>query len=151
MIKIFNKKTNNLILIDESFPQVHFKPMHYQDENPYVLIELQDLNFHQHADSCEDCKAFSNALGTDSTDWHIEFLGIIKRLDLSALGIKYLDNQLSFIGSYYFSGSRIKLNIDTDTVETLQIRLKQFEQDEKYEGCSKILKKLNTIKNYNIQ
>lgn len=146
MIKIFNKKTDHAILIDEKLPQVHFKPMDYQERNPHIFIELEGLNFSHHAVTCEDCSALIKSFGTKTVDWHIEYLEKVKRLDLSTLGNSPTDNHLSFDGQAYFLGTRLKLNIDTDTVETLEHRLQKYEADENYEGCSIVFDKLNAIK-----
>lgn len=146
MIKIFNKKTDHSILIDETLPQVHFKPMDYDEQNPHVCIDLEGLNLSNHARSCDDCSALLNAFGSRTVDWHIEYLGKVKRLDLSTLGTTFTDNKLAFTGEAYFLGTRLKLNIDTDTVDTLNETLRRYEADENYEGCKIVFDKLNALK-----
>lgn len=144
MIKIFNKKTNHSILIDETLPQVTFEPKDWH-EIPHIVIKLENFKFSHHALSCNDCKAFHDSFGTDTTDWHIEYLDKIKRLNLSTLGKQHSQNNLTWTLSEYFSGSTLKLNIDTDTVESLKQELELKERIEDYESCSKIAIKLNSI------
>ena len=145
MIKIFNKKTGHSILIDESLPHVNFEPNDWQIDNPHLLIKLPEINLNQHAKSCSDCQAFQKALGTNTNDWYVEYLGKTKRLNLSTFGKDYTKNHLNWTLSEYFSGSILKLNLDTDTIESLKEALEYKESIEDYEGCSLILVKLDSI------
>jgi hypothetical protein len=144
MIRIFNKKLKKSILIDESFPQVSFEPRQYED-NPYVRIKLSGIHFSNHAMSCDECSTFQKSFGTDSMDWHIEFLGRTRRLNLSKFGDHENANKVEWRLSPFFSGSTLKLNICTDTVESLSEELHLRENIEDYEGCSKIHLKMQSI------
>ena len=57
MIKIFNKKLNSEIQIDESADWIQFNPRDYEDK-PYVVIEMKEFSFPHHANKCSDCKKF---------------------------------------------------------------------------------------------
>lgn len=147
MIRIFNKKTNKSILIDETLPHVHFSPLDYYEDNPHILFKIEGLNLGHHSRTCEDCGSFLNAFGTNTCDWYIDYSNKINRLNLTSFGQKPTDNQLTFMGSAYFTGTILRLNIDTDTVESLEQTLKNFELTENYESCSLIVRKLNSLKN----
>ena len=62
MIKIFNKKLNAEILIDENVDWIQFNPRDYE-EKPYVTIEMKEFNFLIHANKCSDCKKFLDSFG----------------------------------------------------------------------------------------
>ncbi len=145
MIIIFNKKINKSIYIDESLPQVDFAVNDWQEDNPHLIIKLQDINFSHHALTCEDCSAFQQSFGTETADWYVQYLGKIQRLDLSTLGKNHSENQLNWTMSYFFSGSTIKLNLDTDTIDSLREKLKIKEELEDYIGCQKIFDKIKAI------
>lgn len=145
IVRIFNKKLQKEITIESSLPQVAFTPKEWDEENPHVLIKLDGLHFSRHADFCEDCKAFRNSFGTNTTDWQIEYLGKTLRLNLKTLGQKTSDNHLEWRAEDYFCGSILKLNIDTDTIESLQEELTIQEKLENYEGCSLIFEKIKAI------
>ena len=146
MIKIFNKKLKKEILIDDSTEFVTLIPKQYEEGNPHVLIELYGINLFYHSRTCEDCKSFVSALGTKTHDWYININGKVERLNLYGLGNKYTDNHASNINSYYFYGTKLKLNIDTDTIESLESNLLAHEQNEEYEKCCFFRDKINAIK-----
>ena len=58
MIKIFNKKLNSEILIDETVDWIQFNPRDYEDK-PYVIIEMKEFSFLHHAENCTDCKKYN--------------------------------------------------------------------------------------------
>lgn len=144
MVRIFNPKEDKSIFIEEGAKFV-LTPFDYDEVNPHILIELKDFYFLAHAKKCDDCGAFLNALGTNSNDWYVEFLGKVKRLDLSNIGKNYFDNHLKFIVSEYEYGTRIKLNIDNDTIESLQKHLVNHLAIEDYEHCCTIRDKIKKI------
>jgi hypothetical protein len=136
MIIIFNEKRKFEIQIDDSIPQVIFTPRDYEDV-PFVKIELKNLNFHQHALKCEDCKAFVDSFGTDTLDWFINYSGKIERLDLTNFGQDHVQSHSSFNIDSYFYGSILKLNLSTlpkekeSILELLEIEIAR----ENYERC----------------
>jgi len=145
MIRIFNNKLNKVILIDDENEIVAYIPKLYDEENPHVLIELKGIDFFRHSKKCEDCKAFVDALGSNSHDWYIDMNGKVERLNLFGLGKKYTDNKAAVISSYFFDGTKLKLNIDNDTIEGLKIELKELEQSEQYEECCFLRDKIKAI------
>lgn len=146
MIRIFNNKTGKGILIDDKSEIVTYSPKQYEEGNPHVLIELKGINFFHHSRTCEDCKSFVDSLGTKSHDWFIDINGKTERLNLYGLGKLHTDNKATFINSFFFHGTKLKLNIDTDTVESLEQELSKLVQAEKYEECCFVRDKLNEIK-----
>ncbi|MFN4235104.1 MAG: hypothetical protein ACK4IK_09895 [Bacteroidia bacterium] len=147
MIKIFNKKHKYEILIDEGNENVIYTPKLYDEENPHILIELHNINFFKHAENCKDCDSFLKAFGTNSNDWYIDLNGRIERLDLRNFGNKYNNNNAKSIISNFFEGTKLKLKIDTDSVESLMQELIINEENEEYETCAFIRDKINNIKN----
>lgn len=145
MIRIFNKILHYEIIIDESIDIVQLTPRQYEIENPHVLIELHKINFLNHSKTCNDCGAFIKALGTNSHDWFIDINGKVNRLDLKTIGKKYLDNHIKRVNSSEFHGTRLKLNLDFDTIESLQLALQEHEQSEDYERCCILRDKISAI------
>ena len=148
MIRIFNKKENYSIRIDESVPGIAMEPNDWHDI-PHVVLKLKNFHFLRHVETCETCKAFCNAFGTTSVNWHIEYLGKIRRLNLSTLGEKPNGNELSFMNSYCFRGSILRLNIDIETIESLENQLLEKEKLEEYENCAILLNKITSLKEDN--
>ena len=145
MIRIFNIKEERAILIDEKSSMVTFYDNDWNEENPHLVIELKGFHFSHHAMTCEDCGAFQKAFGTKSTDWFIDYPEKTKRLDLSNFGKTMDENQMVFRISEFDNGTKMKLNIDADTVESLGEKLKVHLDREDYEGCCKIRDKINAI------
>lgn len=136
MITIFNKKQKYEIQIDESFPQVIFTPVDY-DEIPFVKIELRGFNFHQHSRTCKDCKALIDSFGTKTLNWFIKYSNKIKRLDLSCFGNEYSENHSVFKISEFENVSILKLNLSTlpEYRSEIELLLKQDTELENYEKC----------------
>lgn len=145
MIRLFNKILSYEIFIDDSIDIVQLTPRQYEIENPHVLIELHGINFLNHSKTCTDCGAFIKALGTNSHDWFLDINGKVNRLDLKALGEKYMDNYVKQVNSSEFHGTKLKLNLDFDTIEGLQLALQKHEQREDYERCCFLRDKINAI------
>jgi hypothetical protein len=145
MIRIFNNKLDKAILIDDKDEIVTYSPKQYEEGNPHVLIELKGINLFHHSRTCDDCKAFVDALGTKTHDWYIDINGKVERLNLWCVGKMHTDNKASFINSYFFHGTKLKLNIDTDTIESLGNTLERLLEEEKYEECCFIRDKLTDI------
>ncbi|MFN0032641.1 MAG: hypothetical protein ACKVOR_10820 [Flavobacteriales bacterium] len=145
MIRIFNFKEKRTILIDETSSMVCFHSNDWDEENPHLIIELKGFHFSHHARTCEDCGSFLNAFATESVDWCVEYLGKTKRLDLSRLGKNFNDNQFTYRISDFANGTKMKLNIDLDTLELLDELLKVHEQLEDYDQCCRIRDKMKAI------
>ena len=148
MITIFNNKLNKSILINDKDEIITFIPKQYDTENPHILIELKGIDLFQHSNYCEDCKAFLNALGTNTHDWYININNKIERLNLQGIGRDNQDNTVTYINSYFFLGTKLKLNIDTDTIDILEKELEILEQKEEYEKCYFIRDKIRNISDF---
>lgn len=146
MIRIFNYKLKREILLDESKGHISLHPRQYDDDNPHVLLEIRGVHLANHAQSCSDCGAFVSALGTRSHDWFIDINGKVERLNLYGLGNEPTDNRLKSIISYYFTGTKLKLNIDTDTIESLQDQLNEHISTEEFEQCCYFRDKIQNLK-----
>jgi UvrB/uvrC motif len=147
MIRIFNNKIQKEILIDDATDCVIVSPRDYEIENPHILIDLVGIDFLNHAQACSDCKAFIDNFGTRNLDWYLEYKGKSNRLDLFEVGNSYYDNQAKTIISDDFSGTKLKLKFDTDTIETLQEELSENVSNENYERCVFLRDKINSIRN----
>ena len=147
MIKIYNKKLAKEILIQDNGGHVIVSPLFYDSTNPHFKINLGCIDFFTHAEECEDCGAFLKAFGTDTFDWYLEYNGTPYRLNLKSLGKTDLNNNhLAFHAGYYFSGTEMKLNIDNDTVESLEGEMKLLLNQEEYEKCVYVRDKLIALK-----
>jgi protein-arginine kinase activator protein McsA len=146
MIKIFNKRLDKAIDIDETLPDIGFEPKHYEVGNPHVRIKLPGFHFSHHAETCPECGAFRKAFGSVTTDWFITYLGKTFRLDLRRFSVNYNDNLLSHKNSIDFYGSELKLNLDLSTIEDLQKQLTKALDSEDYETCSLIRDKMDGLK-----
>jgi len=120
MIRIFNKTYNAEFLIDETVDWIQFNPRDYEDK-PYVIIEMKEFNFPQHAIKCYDCKKFLDSFGKESTDWYISYSNKLFRLDTKNLGIKgYPQNEIKVTMSDYNPGTKMTLmfhDLPTDKKE----------------------------------
>lgn len=144
MVRIFNIKTNHSIKIDID-TNVFLFPNDYDEENPHIKILIENFNFGIHSSTCNDCKALLNSFGSYSTDWYIEYLNKTKRLNLEKFSNKHKDNHCINTISDVFQGTELKLNIDTDTIESLQSKLQEEIEIENYEGCEIISKKIKAL------
>jgi hypothetical protein len=114
IVRIFNPKTSNEILIDVSSEMVIFHPKAYE-EKPYFEIKLLNgFNFIKHTKVCDDCQSLFNCLGTQTVDWYLEFNSSAYRLDLSNLGD---ETKLKFINSEYEFGTVMKLIVSEIPVD----------------------------------
>jgi hypothetical protein len=134
MIKIFNRKLEAEILIDEHSSWIQFNTRDYEDK-PYVIIELKEFSFPQHAYKCEDCGKFLSAFGKDSLDWYISYSNKVFRLDTSKIGgIEYPSNEIKVTMSDYDPGTKMTLvfhELPTE-VAKLQNLLKEAVEVENY-------------------
>lgn len=150
MIKIFNKKLNSEILIDEKASWIQFTPRIY-DDIPYIIIEMKEFNLITHSTNCKDCKNFLNSFGNDSLDWYLNISesNKIYRLNTKEIGNKkYPSNEIKTIDlSDYESGTKLTLlihKIPTDKKELI-ILLNSAVEDENYEEACKIRDLINEI------
>ena len=125
MIRIFNKKIGSQILIDETCSWIKFIPKDYESP-PHCIIEMDDFDFYKHTFKCADCGSFYNDFGSKTTDWCINYMNKVFRIDLTfskdqekhGLGYKQ-------ISSDYQNGTFLKLyfhEFSTDKAE-LKIQL----------------------------
>tara|TARA_B100001971_G_C18130634_1_gene504608 strand:+ start:154 stop:597 length:444 start_codon:yes stop_codon:yes gene_type:complete len=138
MIKIFNKKLNSEILIDETVDWIQFNPRDYEDK-PYVIIEMKEFSFLHHAENCTDCKKFLDSFGKESVDWYISYSDKIFRLDTQQIGMKgYPQNEIKLTTmSEYNSGTKMTLvfhSLPTNKIE-LQKLLESAVDNEEYENA----------------
>ena len=145
MIRIFNVRTKHEILIDENCECVEFAPRDYLDDSPYLEINLKAFDLMRHADTCDDCKAFTQSLGRDSLDWYVSYLGKTKMLDTVGLSKDYYDNLLQHAISDYFHGTRLRLKLSKDAIESLQQELQLAISVENYEKCCILREALNRM------
>lgn len=135
MIKIFNRKLDSEIIIDDSVDWIQFNPRHYQ-EKPFVNIEFKNFSFPHHALNCEDCKKFMKSFGSDSVDWYISFSKKTYRLDMSSIGSgDYPFNEVKVVMSEYNPGTKMTLIFHELPVdkEELRIHLTNAVEIENYE------------------
>ena len=116
-----------------------------QQSHSHVLIELKGIHFLHHALTCEDCKAFVTDFGKNSFDWFIDINGLIKRLDLRFFGSEYTDNKATHIISYYFQGTKLKLNLDNSTIDEINNELLVLIEKEEFEQCCFLRDKLKAL------
>lgn len=145
MLRIFNKQKGYEITIDDTHHSVTITPKDYED-NPSILIELKNIDFLRHALKCEDCGAFKNDFGTTSTQWHIEWNNKKYRLNLSRLGKKYDATLIQWSVGYYFTGTKLKFIISTETVASLEDELAYSESIENFEHCAFLRDRIKEIK-----
>lgn len=145
MITIYNEIKGREITIDESHELIFFEPRHYEDL-PYVKISMNNIDWFRHKEKCEDCEALYNDFGTSNYEWEIEYPGFKARLDLSEFGPKTDANAASRNIGYYFEGTVLKLNLDIDSIEEIEILLKANEILEDDEKCCFFRDKINDLK-----
>ncbi|TPD71092.1 hypothetical protein [Flavobacterium microcysteis] len=135
MIEIFNNKTNSKITIDDLDVDVQLLPRHYEDI-PYVIIELNNIDWVRHSYACKDCKSFRESFGSGDVNWHISYLGKTYRLNMDSLGgDKYPSNQIVSKLSDYQSGTFLTLIFSDIPIETDEIQklLNKEVDNENYE------------------
>lgn len=135
MIKIYNKKRERSILVDDSVDWIVFTPKDY-DDIPHVIIEFKNFNYLIHAADCPDCKEFIQSFSTESADWYLSWGNKIFSLRTDGLGQKgYAKNQIKHTVSDHDDHSRLTLvfhNLPADNVK-LESRLKEVIDTEDYE------------------
>lgn len=138
MIRIFNKKEDIEIRIDESVDWITFMPKHYEDK-PYLVIEFENFSFSHHALECKDCNIFLNSFGKDSTDWYISFSNNTYRLNTKNLGQKgHSENEIISTSSKYHNGSRLTLTfheIPTELNELQKLLSSSLEFENYEKAC----------------
>ncbi len=148
MKRIFNKKIEAEILIDENVEWIQFNPRDYE-EKPYVIIEMKQFNFAAHANKCSDCKKFLDSFGKESLDWYISYSDKVFRLDTGQIGQKgFPKNEIKFTISDYNPGTKLTLvfhKLPTDKTE-IKTLLEIAVEKEDYENAC-ILRDLIKEKN----
>ena len=145
MIKIFNTDKGHEILIDEKHGRISFHPHHYE-ELPYVEILLKNIDWFRHKEDCDDCQSLFNDFGTDNYNWQIEYPGFKARLNLSEFGSGFDMNTASQKIGEYFNGTKLKLNLDIDSIDELKVLLKANEILEDDKKCCFLRDKINDLK-----
>lgn len=135
MIRIFNKSNGYEILIDESVEWVRLMPRHYEDEDPHMWIEMSGYDWGRHAESCAECGAFLADFGKPRHSWWLQWQGKSWPLILVGFGNAPGKNRLLQEFSEYFEGTRLKLKLDTRSIDDLHGELTELIRLEDYEGC----------------
>jgi hypothetical protein len=135
MARIYNRRTGAEILFDASSIGIILLPRPYGEDHPHILIELHGIDLKDHSHKCPECHELLKDLGTPTLDWYIEVDEKVYRLDLTLAGRSRNRKSPEFDLKDFFDGTRLKLRIDTDTVEGLQKELKESEKAENYEHC----------------
>lgn len=146
MINIINKKKGVQISIDDQHHTVTITPKTYEEDYPSILIELKNIDFQRHALKCPDCKKLIEDFGTTTVDWHLIWNNEKYRLDLSILGTTIDKNLVSWQVGYYFTGTKLKFLISTESVESLQLELDESLEIENYERCAFLRDRINELK-----
>ncbi|MFT0716847.1 UvrB/UvrC motif-containing protein [Flagellimonas lutimaris] len=138
MIRIFNKKLDAEILIDENVEWIQFNPRDYEDK-PYVTIEMKGFNFPAHGNKCSDCKKFLDSFGKDSLHWYISYSNKVYRLDTKHIGQKgYSENEIKVTMSDYNPGTKLTLvfhKIPTDATELKSLLANAVENENYEKAC----------------
>ena len=136
MIKIYNKKTNNSILIDESLDWVQLMPMLYLDK-PFLKIEMEGFYFGNHAESCLDCKSFIESFGVSSNHWFLEYNSVLYLIDTENIGIENsVNNELKQVFSDYFNGTILTLSLfELDKTQLRKLELQSLEIEDYESAC----------------
>ncbi len=138
MIRIFNTKSKNEILIDETLSWIIVTPkMHL--EPPHIQIEISDFFMLSHANECDDCKSFINAFGKDSIDWFIEYGSKKYQIITNDIGKgDYGSNKIQQTRfSEFNTGTLIVLSLLELDVNKLNELLEEAKNNEEYEACSR--------------
>ena len=136
MVKIYNIKKGAEILIDENHHAVTLIPKTYEDDYPSIQIELRNIDFQRHTLKCDDCKCFKDDFGSQSLDWYLLWNKQKYRLDLSRLGKGRDKNNISWEVGYYFTGTKMRFLISTESIEKLEQELELAIDEERYEHCA---------------
>lgn len=146
MIHITNYKKNVQISIDDEHHAVTVIPKMYEEDYPSIMIELKNIDFERHAFKCSDCKQLNEDFGTTTVDWFLIWNDKKYRLDLSRLGTGRDKNLVSWQVGYYFTGTKLKFLISTESVDSLQEELNRSLEIENYENCAFLRDRINELK-----
>lgn len=135
MIEIVNYKKKVSIYVDDKHDSIIFTPKDYEEDFPSMLIEMKGFDFERHALKCPDCGTFLKDLYEDSVDWYIIWDNKKYRLQTGSLGKGRDQILIQRVSGGYFSGTRLKLLISTETPEKLQNDLSMAIATEDYERC----------------
>ncbi len=146
MSRLFNRRTGAEILFDAASIGIFLVPRPYVEEHPHILIELHGIDLKDHSHECPDCRELLGDLGTATTDWFLEYNRKIYQLDLQLAGRTRTREHPEFDLKEFFDGTRLKLRVDTDTIETLETELKENEEAENYEHCVYLRDRIRQLK-----
>ncbi len=144
--RIFNRRTGAEIQFDASSIGIVLLPIEEPDDRPHILVELMGIDLEDHSHDCPDCRELLKDIGTPTTDWHIELEDRVYRLHLQKIDPHSAQPDVQPVLSDLFDGTRLKLRIDTDTVEELEAELKRHEEDENYEHCVYLRDRIRELK-----
>lgn len=134
MLRIFNKKLNAEIQIDDKLSWITVTPKTYEDK-PHIKIEFScGFRFLKHTQTCIDCDAFLKSFGKNSYDWFVEYMEnqyviITDSFKPSVYG----ENSMSDINSKFKYGSEIQFKVMKLDKETLNTMLSESVSNEEYE------------------
>lgn len=146
MIKIINNKKGVQISIDDHHHAVTVTPKDYEEDYPSISIDLKNIDFERHALKCPDCKQLTDDFGTTTIDWFLIHNDKKYRLELSRFGKSRDTNLVSWHIGQYFTGTKLRFLISTETVERLESELDKSLVDEKYEHCAFLRDRISELK-----
>jgi hypothetical protein len=146
MLNIINNKKGVQISIDDKHHAVTIIPKPYEEDYPSIMIELKDIDFQRHAIKCPDCKKLNEDFGTPNTGWFLIWNDKKYRLDLSRLGFGRDKNLISWQVGYYFTGTKLKFLISTESVNSLEAELDSSLEIENFEHCAFLRDRIKELK-----
>ena len=133
MVKIFSVTPSYEILIEDRFV--------VRCDDEFISIELPaGLNWHQHAQSCTNCKAFLSSFGKATYQWNMFAFEQYYRLDLIGFGKldNYSINLSRFESSKDFWGTKLRLKIIEINTASLEALLLIKIEEQQYERCAEL-------------
>jgi len=126
-------------------------------DDEFISIELPaGFNWHQHAQSCIDCKAFLSSFGKATYQWNVYAFEQYYRLDLVGFGRldDYNINLSKFEISENFSGTKLRFKIIEINTASLEALLLIRKVEQQFERCAELrdnIKFLNKAKEFKIK
>lgn len=136
ILHIINNSTKRSISIDLSHGSVFVNDMAYDIENPHFKIEINKLNFHLHAQECNDCKSLIDSLGTNSLNWSLFYHDKEYIIDFRKSGNFPNANKITRESRQFFNGTKFRFNILLEGTKTLTQELQVAELNEDFEECA---------------
>jgi len=136
-MKLINLKNKDYIDIDDIF---------VINVNDNLVIEMPNFDWLRHQYQCQTCKSFFDSIvGLDLECWIVQMKDEFYSLKLLNIGHSdgkpvYYKNFISYICSYEFTGTKIK--IKTEELKLTPEEVEKYAKLEKYELCHFIKEKL---------